>query len=230
MTIYEPTAQYLFDNVLYAEKMGFNNFFCIPDTRHNFSKEGLVTLEQELQKIFTYFIGSLLLGVVPIRSSIIDRAFIQALGTYEDNTLITRDINRCGLGTTSIAISPLGLIYGCQEQIGQNNKFLLGDLKNGIDQNKHKALLEEYRTLSKITCEYPERCAKCNYKSKCLEVRCPSAAINNFFVQSNTMCFWYETLYNLALGILKSTKSVALYQYLERMMNIELYYLGDGVC
>jgi len=153
MTVYEPTAKYLFDNVLYAESKGFNNFYCIPDTRHNFSDKGLYELEEELRKIFTYFTGCLMLQVIPITSSIINNAFIEALGTSEGGSSGLRDIGRCGLGTTSIAVAPNGDLYGCQEQIGLNNKFLLGTVYNGVNSQKHKELLDEYHSLRAVKCE-----------------------------------------------------------------------------
>lgn len=230
MTIYEPTVEYLFDNVLYAEKAGFNNFYCIPDTRANFSEKGLRQLAVELQKIFTYFVGSLMLGVMPITSSIINDAFIQALGEAPKGLVTTRDIDRCGLGTTSIAVAPSGDLYACQERIGQDNKFLIGSLARGIDKERHKRLINEYRSISIVECENAERCKTCNYRNKCINVRCPSVAMDDFFKQSNTLCFWYETLYNLAQGAIQSNKSIALYKYLERMMDIELYNRRDDIC
>jgi len=51
---------------------------------------------------------------------------------------------------------------------------------------------------------------------------CPSAAIDDFFKQTRTMCFWKETLYNLAISILNSYQGQYLHDYLERMINIGL--------
>lgn len=238
MTIYEDTCDKFFDNILFAEKMGFKYFFAIPDSRHNFSEENLNKLKIELEKLYLYFVGSLLQGRLPIQSSIIKDTFLLALKepslqTETLDRILPRDIIRCGLGTESIGISPKGQIYGCQEQItNTENLFFLGDIYNGINKVRHLNLLNEFRQIHYIQSENSELCKKCNYKTFCYEIECPSMAwqrFNSFFIVPSTLCFWRNQLMSLtkrALQIEHVNIQKYLLSLLEEEEQYELYYLA----
>lgn len=212
MTIYEDTCDKLFDNILFAEKQGFKYFFATPDTRHNFSKENEKKLGIELEKFYTYLIGSLVQGVKPIESSFMKDMIIQALKEpsleiKELDSMLPREIFRCGLGTTSVGIAPNGDIYGCQEQVtNKNSIFYIGDIFNGINEEKHHNLIANFRILMQIQSETPSKCLKCSYRKMCNDVECPSMAqfrFNNFFTVPNTLCFWRNKLFTLTKTLLQ---------------------------
>ena len=212
MTIYEDTCDKLFENILFAEKQGFKYFFATPDTRHNFSEENEKKLGIELEKFYTYLIGSLVQGVKPIESSFIKDMIIQALKEpsleiKELDSLISRNIFRCGLGTTSVGIAPNGDIYGCQEQVtNKDSIFYIGNIFNGIDEEKHHNLIANFRKLSNLYPEDKEFCQNCSYKPFCYEIECPSLGFerfNSFFIVPKTMCFWRNKLMQLTKNILK---------------------------
>lgn len=215
MTIYEDTCDKFFDNVLFAEKMGFKYFFAIPDSRHNFSKKNLNKLKTELEKLYLYFIGNIINDNNFIECDFFEESIIKALQyPKEDKTpkinldlFSPREIFRCGLGTTSIAISPKGEINACQEQITNNkNIFSIGDIYQGIDKTKHFNLLSEFHMPKFLYNENKEKCIDCILRDYCYEVKCPSVSyecFNSFFIQSDTECFWDKTIFNLALNILQ---------------------------
>lgn len=241
MTIYEDTCDKLFDNILFAEAQGFKYFFAIPDTRHNFSEKKLNKLGIELEKFYTYMAGSLIQGIKPIQSSFIKNMFILALKEpsleiKDLDNLMPRDIFRCGLGTTSISISPDGNIYGCQEQVtNDKNIFYIGDIYNGISLERHSKLLSEFRQIAQIIGENPEKCVDCNYKPFCYEVECPSMAkqrFDNFFVVPETLCFWRNKLIELSKKILQiyhPNIEKYLSEIIEEEKRYELYYSRNNI-
>ena len=214
MTIYEETCDKLFENILFAQEMGFKNIFFCVDSRNNFLEKNQEKLKIELEKIFLYFTGSLINNFPLPNISPIDSALTSCLrqnitnNILPEENLLSRDIFRCGLGTTSASIGPSGDIYACQEQTSQNseeNPFYIGNIYQGIDNEKHINLLENYRSLKPIVCEDIEMCKNCKLKNICYEIRCPSASMfrfNDFFIRSKTECFYLQTVNELAQGLL----------------------------
>lgn len=238
MTIYEDTCDKFFDNVLFAEKMGFKYFYATPDSRHNFTEKNLKKLGIELEKYYTYLVGSLIQGVKPIQSSFIKDSFIQilkepSLEPSQLSSVMPREIFRCGLGTTSIGISTIGNLYSCQEQItNTKNVFYIGDIYNGIDTNLHIKLLNSYRQISQTISEKENLCENCAYRPFCYEIECPSMTktrFKNFFIIPYTFCFWKNKITNLSKKVL-NIYHPNIEQYLNELIqeeeSYELYRLG----
>ena len=235
MTIYEDTCDKLFENILFAEKQGFKYFFATPDTRHNFSEENELKLKVELKKYYTYLIGSIVQGVKPIECSSFRDMFITvlkepSLKIQGVDSLMPREIMRCGLGTTSASIGPDGKIYGCQEQVTkEENIFYIGDIFSGINEERQRALIEEFRQINMISCEEISLCKDCNYKDFCYQVRCPSMAkerFDDFFIVPKTECFWTKTLFELSkevLGIYHENIEKYLSELIEEVRQYELH-------
>lgn len=231
MTIYEDTCDKLFDNILYAEKMGFKKFFMTPDTRHNFSDESLQILEQELKKWYTYFTISIMNGIKPIENKTVKEMFLNALKEpsleiKEIEKLYPREIFRCGLGTTSASVGPNGDIYSCQEQVtndGEENLFYMGNIREGINKERHTNLLNEYRVLSPVYCEEQGWCGECSFNKICNKICCPSMSkvrFNNFFILPKTICFWNQVLFNLTKDVL-TIENENILQYLTELIEKE---------
>lgn len=214
MTIYEDTCDQLFDNILYAESMGFKYFFCIPDNRHNFSNENFKKLEIELEKLLLYFSGSIIQNVMPIQGNIIEESFLYALkfpAAKKESLQRDIDINVCGLGTVSASIDYKGNIFGCQEQVSNNNKnniFFIGNIYNkGINKDLHFNLLSQYRGLKSISCENPEKCKDCKFSPLCNQTYCPSMSyqrFKDFSISPITFCNWKNILLKLGQELLNT--------------------------
>lgn len=231
MTVYEDTCDKLFDNILYAIEKGFKNIYFCPDSRHNFSEENCQKLRIELEKIFLYFTGCLLNNLEYPNIAPIDSGLKLALQksirdlSIEEKCL-PREIFRCGLGTTAASIGPTGDIYACQEQTSQDsesNPFYIGNIYDGIDNEKHEKLLAEFRTLSPIICEDANYCDDCSLLTTCYDVGCPSASkarFDNFFIRAKMSCYWDRMIAELAQGIL-SIENENIEKYLKRLLRIK---------
>jgi radical SAM protein with 4Fe4S-binding SPASM domain len=140
--------------------------------------------------------------------------------------MLSREIFRCGLGTTNASIGPNGDIYSCQEQTSQDsidNPFYIGNIYDGIDTEKHSALLAEFRNIRPIICENENYCENCRLRKICYEIRCPSASkqrFNNFFIRAKTECFFLQTLAELAQGVL-SIEHKNIENFLKTLLTIE---------
>ncbi len=148
-TIYEDTVEHCFENYLFAEKMGFKSYFCVPDVlTKEWSQEKLEILEEQIHKIFEY-------RFLQYSNNIKPMFFSREKDDFKNikNFIINKEkkqidpIIRCGLGTGLGAIGYDGNIYGCQEYTCQGNKniFCIGNIyQNGIDETKHSNLLTMY--------------------------------------------------------------------------------------
>lgn len=214
MTIYEDTCNKLFDNILYAEKMGFNNFVSCIDSRSTFSEKSYNILSQELEKYALYLYGSLQNNINVIRNDAFESALIRELDLIantkiEKNFLFIKEIFRCGLGTLSVSVSPTGQIIGCQEQsskISNDNIFYIGDIFNGIDKERHMNLIYNYRSFIPSICEDKQECFNCPISYHCRDIHCPSASyqrFNNFYTISKNECKWRKILHNICNEMLK---------------------------
>lgn len=213
-TIYEPTVKHLYENYLFAIKNGFRNIFLCPNARDSWSDEGLTTLHEEINKIFTYNILSFMEGVNPIQCSNIDDAFLSILNHDRQihsgkkwNLAPERNVVRCGLGTGSISIAYDGKLFGCQEQDSRdtNDYFYIGDIYNGIDEKRHKTILGDYNKAEMITCEDSSLCDTCIRRLSCIHEICPSVShdmFNNFFIRPKVDCLYAQWLQENAITMM----------------------------
>lgn len=212
-TIYAPTVQETFNNYTYAMGRGFQNIFMMPDGRHEWTKEQMEILGQELDKIFMSINFAFNKGIQVINFSPLER-ILQSLIDYatEPKELnISRQCNRCGLGTSFGAIGYDGSIYGCQEQPSkdENNIFYIGNIETGIDINLHTRLLEKYNEKKIATCIDSNRCDNCLLRKICLGWACPSSSWDLFqdlHIDSVIACFWREKMFANAMLLYNDLK------------------------
>lgn len=210
-TISQDTCEHLFDSYLYAIERGFNRIFFCPNAREDWSPENIEKLKIEIQKIFTYITLSFINGEIPIQCSPIDTTFRKILDHdlqvhYNNyNSLApSRYPFRCGLGTTSVSISYDGKLFACQEQDSRdtNDYFYIGDIFNGINEEKHLKILEDYIKDEQLVCQNPSLCDGCKLRSACLEDFCPSVShdrFNNFFIKPEIDCILAQQLMDCAI-------------------------------
>lgn len=220
-TIDESTVSHTFENYMFAQYLGFNNIFMMPNGRTTWEQKNLDILEQEFEKIYVYMTYCFEQNKMPISFSEINKSFERVKNNQE--FLLThrrpfRSIYRCGLGTGMGAIGFDGKIYGCQEQNSyqDNSHFLLGDIFNGIDTDKHIKLLSEYAEVEKLSCgEHPEYCIDCPLQNICSTQNCPSSSYDLFhtFGKDNYVhCYWYRIMNKYAEKILLYLQNNILFQ------------------
>lgn len=210
-TAYPPTIQYLFENFLYAEKLGFKYFSCCIDETCHWKKHDIQIFKEQINKIFLYQIKN---------NSKIQWSSYYPIDNYI-NDLIIKNYNfqkdtfiRCGLGVTACAVGWDGKIYGCQQDVShqKKNKLYIGDIVNGINQKKQKKILKKYQ---KDYRKYPYnilKCHNCQLRPLCCNgalMGCASTSLalfNNFHKVSKIKCELTKILYKdfLLQKILKS--------------------------
>lgn len=245
-TIDQGSVKNTFKNYLFAEKMGFKEYYTMPNDREIWSNENKIILEHEVEKIFKYQIDKFLNNEMPMNYSRINELFEillkQDINRISNNKYFIidpdekRNVFRCGLGTTGGSIGYNGLIYGCQEQDSHDEKglFLIGDIyRDGIDIEKHKAFLNVYTNSNRPQCENPELCINCILKQNCHYVNgynCPANSYDlfkDFNISSEMTCFWYQILAKNCLimqKILVENNNKLFKKYLEEKCNYNYYF------
>lgn len=210
-TIDENTVANTFENYIFAQYMGFKNIFMMPNCRSIWKQENLEILNQQFGDIYAYLIWYFEHEQMPpMIFEPINNSF-KHLKKYNINILNKKDeipdIMRCGLGTSGCAIGYNGEIYACQEQNSkeQNSYFLIGDLNNGINFNKHNIFLNQYYN-SSIGCgDKIEYCNNCLLKNICRELHCPSSChdmFNDFGKDTYVHCYWLRLMCEYAINTL----------------------------
>ena len=150
-TIYEDTVEHCFENYLFAEKMGFKSYFCVPDVlTSKWEQNKLDVLKEQIHKIFEYRFLQYSNNQIPMKFSREMDCLREIKNFILENNNDNNNcdpLNRCGLGIGLGAIGYNGNIYGCQEYTsqGDNHKFYIGNIyKNGINKTKHSNLLNMY--------------------------------------------------------------------------------------
>lgn len=228
-TIIPDTVDEMFHNYLFAETKGYKNYFIMPNNREIWSESAIETLKEQLQYIFYYRLIQFKQNILPpIQVSPITVAFELILQTDLNGfkLLNHKEIQRCGLGTTAIAIGYDKKLYACQEQPSkeQKNIFYIGNLDNGIDKNKHIELLKKYFYSNENECEDKDYCNTCICKKACRgqDRACPSThfdIFNNFNQKSKIQCIWEQEIFKNCLetmNILVNENNIVFEQYLRQ--------------
>ena len=210
-TISQYSCEHMFDSYLFAIQQGFSNIFFCPNVREKWSEENKNKLHEQINKIFTYFILSFMNGEQPIQCTAIDTAFQRILEHdlqvhyNEFNTLNpNRRKTRCGLGTTSIAISHNGDLFSCQEQNSRdtNEYFYIGNIYEGINEKLHYNILNDYDKPEELICENKKLCENCLLRQTCIDDMCPSVSydmFNTFMIRPEVDCLMAQWMVENAL-------------------------------
>lgn len=235
-TLDQNNCEGIFENtILFAVEQGFTNIFLCPNARETWTIENQEILHQEIHKLWTYFIISYLNNEKPIHCGQIDKAFesilrldLQTYNKEYDEIKPQRKVFRCGLGAQSYSIAYNGDIFSCQEQDSRNTNdyFYIGNIYNGINQEKHLQILNDFNKADTIYCEHKEKCAECLLRQVCIEETCPSVShdrFNNFFVRPEIDCLmdlWMFENACVAMDILKKENNQLFKEYLDEIYKI----------
>ena len=209
-TIIPATCHHMFENILFAEQNGFNNFFIIPNVFEKWNKEQKNILQNQLRLFSDYFIKQCREGKKTIKFSPLFDRFKEIL---QINNAITNKLYRtgrsctacgkCGLGANRFAsIHPNGDLYGCQEMTsneGPTSPFYIGNIYSGVNDNRRLALMNMYDS-SKIV---GENCVTCKFNRICDGDCIANNYLINHDVNRNLemMCYWKQILLNEAIYI-----------------------------
>lgn len=218
-TIYENTVEHCFENYLFAEKMGFKCYFCVPDVlTSKWEINKINILKEQLHKIFEYRFLQYSNNIIPMRFSKELQNFksIKNFILKQDNNSNKNFLIRCGLGTGLGAIGYDGNIYACQEfaSQGDQHKFFIGNIyKNGIDEKKHSELLKIYFNYN-LKDNLDNKCnnTNCIEYNTCMfynfqERHCPAQNYQislNLNKESIISCFYDQFLFKESLAIFQS--------------------------
>lgn len=238
-TIDQSTVDKTFENYIFAEYMGFKNMFMMPNGRDLWSEKNLNILKEEFKKIYMYMISYFQIGRMPnINFSPINDSFTR-IKDYNELLLKLkqpqqRKCVRCGLGTGLGSVGYDGKFYGCQEQDSKEleSHFYIGDIYNGINIEKHSALLQEYLNISKTTCgDNPQYCLDCPLDKICGELNCPSSSYDLFqdFGKDNYVhCYWFRLMHEFSTITLKYLENNLTFQeYLYKNCHYDFLKKGE---
>ena len=115
MTLTKLAIPHLYDTILLAEEFGFKNITFCPNAYEDWDWDDAVTYEDQLEKIGLHIFKSFYNNNdIAIRvNPLIDYFNNIELGV-QGNLHYNNSLMRCGLGTTSCAITPEGQIIPCQ--------------------------------------------------------------------------------------------------------------------
>lgn len=221
----EPrNVNHMFENYLYARRMGFINYFITPNVYADWSQEAINESLGQLSLIAMTFYQDISKGYTPLRWNELEVGIERFFKTKET---LPVSFNHCGIGTTTIGVACNGDINGCQEHntYEKHDIFHIGNIFTGFDRKKHKRLLNEYSQKRHPVCkDQPGRCDTCAFYKDCATNYCPS---HNFgrghqaAENSLVTCAWKDFTYRIGVKLIEMTQeenNEQFYQYLERLL------------
>lgn len=203
----------IWDNYMFAQSKGFNQFFTCPDDWSTYSDEDIEKMKTELHKIGLYYTDSYRKPYLPkgfIHFSPLEQQLRQInrfYSKYETGDCDRHCSSQCGLGIAGCAVNWEGALFGCQECAGngavEDNLHYIGDIYNGFDIDRHKKLLSSYRR-DEVTCIKEGECNSCVYKYVCNTGHCHA---NSYLISGKSnvkayvRCVYDRTLLEIALSI-----------------------------
>ena len=244
-TIDEDTVDQFFKNYVFAEYLGFRNYFATPNNRRIWKQENITILEEQLKLIFLYRLEQFRKNTMPMNFSIINDAFenvlkrdIEILNHRYEKPALERSVSRCGLGTASGSIAYDGSIYGCQEQPSKDDKniFLIGNIfENGIDIERHKQLLDLYNHEHQTKSSNMENCEHCKLKSICTTFACPSTSwdlYKSLTTVAELHCKWLLMMFDyccITMKLLVKEDNECFKTYLQYFCNFNQYFINEEI-
>ena len=185
-TITKESIPFLYDTFLMAEELGFSKITFCPNGFEDWDKDIEKELYNQFDKIGLHIYKKLLKEQYPVIE--VD-PIITNFGKIElalnNNLFFNNSLLRCGLGTTSCAVTPKGEIIPCQEKIS-NPTWIIGNIEKGINEEKHKEFLKWYLDkVNNIKCD--KACGERNTLI-CLSDICPSRLEDMNFEISTSVC------------------------------------------
>lgn len=214
-TLIPETAKNVVQDYLFARKRGFRNWFTIPNVRQSWNKEDLELLQHNMALICGIMLKDIEDGQNPLQFNWINR-MIKAIMVKAPQT---QHYMRCGLGTTSIGVATDGSLCACQENSTYHdlsNPFYIGDIYNGIDKERHLALLSNFDGSRCIYCK--DHCKNCSINHICQGWSCPStnfAMTGDVMERPEPMCEWLKILYFASANMILNAAQIDSKNFIE---------------
>lgn len=209
-TIIPETASHVFENIIFAESVGYHNYFIVPNVFEDWSESAKKILSSELRKLSFKYIADCKNGKPPMKFSTLEELFqgivrINNFHKYKKCACVCAK-DKCGLGQQKFAsIDWKGRMFGCQEMVsckGTGDIFYIGDIYNGADEEKRVSLgsLFSYEKID------GDRCDKCILQNIC-DAGCVA---NNYMVCGDinkvphVFCWWKRLLLDEAIFIMNA--------------------------
>jgi radical SAM protein with 4Fe4S-binding SPASM domain len=212
MTTIPPTCHHVFENIQFADSLGFKSFFIIPNVFEEWPEEKKLVLKNEMTKYGDYYIECLRNGTQPIIFSTFENAFrdIKAINSAISNQQYRvspkcKACGKCGLGATRFAsIHPNGNLYGCQEMTsneGEKSIFYIGNIYTGVEDDRREALMALYDNNTVIG----TNCETCKYNRIC-----DGGCVANNYLATGSLthtpkmnCWWVQTILEEAIRVMQ---------------------------
>lgn len=194
-TLTKTSIPYIYDSVLMAEELGFQKITFCPNAFEDWDKETEEILYRQWMKVGNHIYNNLAFNQESIFVDPLNKFYSDVNLALKDELKFNNDLLRCGLGTTTCAITPTGDIVPCQEKITCPT-IVLGNVITGIDKETHKNFLVNYfNKINSITCN-----KGCDDKAKlvCLSDICPSRMEDLNYNFSTASCAYYRTAVKVA--------------------------------
>lgn len=202
-TVTPESVHLLFENYMYARSRGFVNYFFMPNCREPWSMEAIQELGYQMSNIAWVMYQDI---INQERPPLKWNDILAYMSKYIINEkTVTIGCDHCGFGCSSVGITTNGHITGCQERntYDENDLFVIGDLDNGINKDKHMELLatidgKEHRFNVNLDCE------NCELRPFCSGRICPSTNYDmtgHPYVSNDITCYWHILTYKIAKAI-----------------------------
>jgi uncharacterized protein len=212
MTAIPHTCHHVFDNIQFAESLGFRSFFVMPNEFEEWSDDKKLIFKNEISKYGDYYIDCMRNGKQPIIYSIFDSAMSDI--KYINNAIAANQYRtsskckacgKCGLGASKFAsVHPNGNLYGCQEMTsneGDKSIFYIGNIYTGVEEDRRQALMDLFDS-STIT---GTNCESCRYNRIC-----DGGCVANNYLANGSLthlpkmhCWWKQTMLDEAVRVMQ---------------------------
>lgn len=210
-TLIPETCENIFDNAMFAEKLGFTNFFIIPNVFQDWSNADREKAETAFHKYTEHFIASYLNDRTPISCTPIENGLRDIVSI--NNAIESRicqgcntAYQKCGLGSSTFAsVDYAGNVYACQEMCsckGDSDPFYIGNIYSGIDDSMRLKLIGTFDPKSRAGSD----CEHCK-----LNRICDSGCVANNYMWggsvnsvSDVYCWWMQFILNEAIYVMNT--------------------------
>ena len=217
-TIIPATCGNTFENILYAQNMGFKSCYFTINIFEKWLPEDKKKLEKEIKKYILVYINSFLndykvINFTPFTNMV-------ELIIKKEFDLLDNEVNiyKCGLGNGYITIDYKGDYYTCQEIASNydiNQDFHIGNIKTGIDYEAREKLTRLIVNDMPMVNNENNDCQSCPLLFCCKKNTCQ---VNNYLcnnhclIQSYNQCWWNLLLYKYAVYVISVLQDLSNFQ------------------